>query len=71
VVEKIRAKASDAARLTGIVLGSAQAANDQIDSLQALNETDQLPDDWFGQLQSVVTGLQANWPPELLPEATS
>ncbi|MCV6590408.1 MAG: hypothetical protein OIF57_15500, partial [Marinobacterium sp.] len=46
VVEKIRAKASDAARLTGIVLGSAQAANDQIDSLQALNETDQLPDDW-------------------------
>ncbi|MCV6588325.1 MAG: hypothetical protein OIF57_04740, partial [Marinobacterium sp.] len=69
VVEKIRAKASDAARLTGIVLGSAQAANDQIDSLQALNETDQLPDDWFEQLQSIVTYLQSDWPPELKPAA--
>lgn len=71
VVEKIQAKAASAAHLTGIVLGSAQAANDQIEILQALNETGQLPDDWFDRLQVIASGWRQGWPSELLPKATS
>ncbi len=67
-VAKIQAKASTAAILTGIILGDAQAAGDQINALKALHdsETDTLPDDWFDQLQAIATGWQKDWPPELL-----
>jgi len=62
VVEKIHAKVTQAAQLTGIVLGDAQAAADQIAILQALDDTDQLPDDWFERLQVIATGWRKDWP---------
>ncbi|MBB1489378.1 hypothetical protein [Oceanospirillum sediminis] len=66
VVEKINAKVTAAATMTGIVLGDAQAAGDQINALKVQHETDTLPDDWFDQLQAMASGWRKNWPPELM-----
>lgn len=66
IVAKINEKVSTAAALTGIVLGDAQAAGDQIDSLKALYASDALPEDWFDRLQTIAAGWRKDWPSELL-----
>ncbi len=66
VAEKIQAKVQQASALTGLILGAAQGAGDKIAELQALDADDNLPDDWFDQLQSISQTWRNNWPPELL-----
>ena len=63
LVGKVLDKANQAAAVTGLVLGSVQGAGDQIEALKALDE---LPADWFDQMQAIADTWQVNWPPELL-----
>ena len=63
LVEKVLAKANDAAQITGLVLGSVQGAGDQIEAIKAEPE---LPADWFEQMQDIADTWQTNWPQELL-----
>lgn len=70
VVTRVQNKVGQAAALTGVVLGDSQAAGDEIKALQALAENDQLPADWFDQLQSIAQNWRKDWPPELLSATT-
>lgn len=63
LVEKVLAKANQAAAVTGLVLGSVQGAGDKIEALKASEE---LPADWFEQMQDIADTWQANWPAGLL-----
>ena len=63
LVEKVLAKANQAAAITGLVLGSVQGVGDKIEALKASEE---LPADWYEQMQAIADTWQANWPPELL-----
>lgn len=65
-VEHVQAKVKTTADLTAIILGDAQAANDQIKALQLLDKADQLPDDWFDQLMAIADHWRKDWPEQLL-----
>lgn len=65
VVAKVQAKVQIAAQLTGVILGDAQAANDQLDQLKQLQANDKLPDDWFNQLQTIAATWRKDWPKQL------
>lgn len=65
LVERVLSNVSVAGTLTGIVMGDAQAAGDQI---KALQEADELPSDWFAQLQEIARSWRKDWPVKLLAD---
>ncbi|MCV6588051.1 MAG: hypothetical protein OIF57_03320 [Marinobacterium sp.] len=66
VVSKIQAKVGQAAKLTGIVLGDAQAAAATLEQMKEQEKAGKLPKTWFEQLQGLAVSWRSNWPKELL-----
>jgi hypothetical protein len=65
-VAHVQAKVKETADLTAIILGDAQAANDNLKALNILNETGNLPSDWFDQLMNIADDWRKDWPALLL-----
>jgi hypothetical protein len=65
-VEHVQAKVKATADLTAIILGDAQAADDKIKAIQALDKADKLPVDWFDQLTDIAENWRKEWPAILL-----
>jgi len=65
LVNRVNKKVRRSAEYTSIIMGDFHAAEDKIDDLKSLSDSDQLPDDWFEQLQDIAANWQAEWPEAL------